>query len=348
MSYEIGMQAVNLQMPDEIPHTEYCDHPELIRQMTGLNPADPDPAKAGRAWQEFYRTWKYDIVWNSCDGMDWKGRTSSMGHAEYMENGSDYNNQIYCPFKTEEDVLNFDAVQEFGLPDVREWTEKFGRNYREGQKQTPFLVFPGGYYNTLFSACIRIFGWEMFLASVPCDAERFDKVLESIYKISEANFTAWSKTDIKVFICHDDIVWTSGAVFHPDWYRKYIFPRYKRLWKILKDRGIKILFCSDGNFDEFVGDIAGAGADGFIFEPVTDLKSIVEKYGKTKVIIGNADCRILTFKGKKEIEQEVRRCVELGKKCPGFFMAVGNHIPCNVPVENALYYFELYDKMRRR
>ena len=29
-------------------------------------------------------------------------------------------------------------------------------------------------------------------------------------------------------------------------------------------------------------------------------------------------------------------------------MAVGNHIPANTPVENALYYNEVFEKLRRR
>ena len=32
----------------------------------------------------------------------------------------------------------------------------------------------------------------------------------------------------------------------------------------------------------------------------------------------------------------------------GFFMAVGNHIPANTPVENALYYNEVYEELSRR
>jgi hypothetical protein len=29
-------------------------------------------------------------------------------------------------------------------------------------------------------------------------------------------------------------------------------------------------------------------------------------------------------------------------------MAVGNHIPSNTPIENALYYNEVYDELSRR
>lgn len=33
---------------------------------------------------------------------------------------------------------------------------------------------------------------------------------------------------------------------------------------------------------------------------------------------------------------------------PGCFFAVGNHIPFNVPVENALLYFELIEEYGKR
>ena len=83
-------------------------------------------------------------------------------------------------------------------------------------------------------------------------------------------------------------------------------------------------------------------------EPITDMKYIAEKYGKTHFFIGNFDTRILLNGTKKQIEQEVERCMEIGKDCPGFFMAVGNHIPANTPVDNALYYNEVYEKLSTR
>ena len=181
------------------------------------------------------------------------------------------------------------------------------------------------------------------------DAERFGEyVLEGFFQLTLANVRAWAKTDIKVFIQHDDMVWTSGAIFKPDWYRRYIFPRYKRFWEVLHEAGIRVLFCSDGNFTEFVDDIAAAGSDGFIFEPLTSLEYVVERYGRTHVIVGNADCRILTFGEKSAIKAEVERCMRVGKPCPGFVMAVGNHIPVNVPMDNVLYYFDLVRAMGGR
>ncbi|MGQ9630563.1 MAG: uroporphyrinogen decarboxylase family protein [bacterium] len=343
MSYERGWSALNLEMPDTIPHTEYCSHPRLVKHIVGFDPREDESA-----WAKFYEATNYDLLWNTNDGPTWTGRTTNMGHAVFQEGGTDFDANIRCPFKDPEEVLSFDPVAEYGLPEIDERARYFERVYREGQGRHPNLVFTGGYYKTIFSACIQAFGWEMFLASAPLDYERFDRVLEGFFEISLANFRAWARTSAPVFICHDDIVWTQGAVFHPNWYRKYIFPRYKKLWSILKDAGKIVLFCSDGNFTEFVDDIASAGADGFIFEPLTDLRYIVERYGRTKVIVGNVDVRILMFGSREDIRREVERCADLGRDCPGYFFAVGNHIPHNVPIDNVLYYFELINELGKR
>jgi len=352
MSYEIGMKILNLEWTERVGRTEYCDHTALVRYITGHDPLSPDQEESYKAWKLFYEWAEYDILWFSHDGpVDWGalGRITDMGHAVYMEGGIDYRDKIYCPFKTPEEVLSFYAAEEYGLPDIKERAKFFQKIYDEGQKAYPSLVFPGGYYKTLVSGCIQSFGWEMFLLAIGTDPVRFGEyVLEGFSELTLANIKAWAKTNIKVFISHDDMVWTEGAFIHPSWYRKYIFPRYKKLWEPLKEKGIKVLFCSDGDFTEFVDDLAEAGADGFIFEPLTSLDYIVERYGKTHIIVGNADCRILTFGTKEDVEKEVKRCIEKAKHCPGFIMAVGNHIPSNVPIENALYYFELVREYGRR
>jgi len=352
MSLEIARQIMNLEMPDRVGRTEYCAHPELVRHVTSLDPNSDDPEEARKATQAFYRWANFDFLWMNDDGpVDWAelGRTTDMGHAVYAEGGTDFRDTTVCPFRTPDEVLEFDAAEEYGLPDVEARADYFQNFHNDVQQTHPTVLVPGGYVKTLISGCIQSFGWDMFLEAVGTDPVRFgDRVLEGFFKLTLANVQAWAKTDIEVFIQHDDIVWSEGPVFNPDWYRRYVFPRYAKLWRVLKEKDIRVIFCSDGNFDEFIDDIARAGADGFIFEPLTSLDRIVEGYGTTHVIVGNADCRILTFGTKDDIAAEVKRCMTLGKPCPGFIMAVGNHIPPNVPLDNALYYFDLVEKYGRR
>jgi hypothetical protein len=335
MSYPIGIDTIHLRPTPRLAHTEYCSNEALRRAVL---------AETGNNLED---AWEFDLVWNTNDGpVPWRerGRTTDMGHSEFLEGGVDLREPKASPFTDVEQVLSFDAVDEYGLPDFDELVAVYEKQYQETQAARPNQVFPGGYYKTIVSGAIDAFGWEMLLTGA-ADLKRFEGVLDSIFRLSMHHYRAWAKTSIEVFICHDDMVWTEGPFVHPDFYRGEIFPRYKELWAVVKASGKKLLFCSDGNWTMFIDDIAAAGAEGFIFEPMVSLDAVVERYGRTHVIVGSkVDCRTLTFGAKDEIRAEVDATLELAFDCPGFMFAVGNHIPSNVPVDNAQFFFDYLQK----
>ena len=69
------------------------------------------------------------------------------------------------------------------------------------------------------------------------------------------------------------------ARMDPDIYRNVIIPRYAELFKSTHAAGKKQLFCSDAHYSMFVDDLAEAGADGFIVEPVVDFEMMSRKFG---------------------------------------------------------------------
>ncbi|NIA15040.1 MAG: hypothetical protein GWP08_13285 [Nitrospiraceae bacterium] len=339
MSYAIGIDTLRLRPTERIAHTDYCSNDALRRHLT---------ATPGVRFEDALGL---DFIWSTDDGpVPWeeRGRVTDMGHAEFLENGSDKRQPGVCPFQNVEEVLTFDAVEEYGLPDFDELVVYYENAYHQAQARHPNQVFPGGYYKTIVSGAIQAFGWDMLLMAA-ADQERFERVLDSFFRLTLHHVKAWAQTSIEVFINHDDMVWTEGAFMAPDFYRRAIFPRYQALWQVLRDAGKIVLFCSDGDFGAFVDDIAGAGAHGFIFEPMMDLDPIVAKYGKTHVIVGSkVDCRTLTFGRHEEIRAEVDATLALARECPGFVFAVGNHIPSNVPLENAVFYLDYLREHVRR
>jgi len=290
-------------------------------------------------------------MWNTTIGpseLEKRGRVTKMGHAVYEEGGTDFDTKAQCPFKDIEDVLTFDPYEEYGEVDINEAVKEIENYYKQQQMIYKDTVNMGGVYVTLFSGLIEIFGWEMFLLAAGMDINRFDRVIESYYRWIKQYYLAFAKSNVPVFMCHDDICWTSGAVFSPDWYRKAIFPRLKKLLEPLFKAGKKIIFTSDGNYTEFFDDIVDSGAHMLVMEPSCDMQLFADKYGKTHGFVGNADTTILLSGTKRDIYNEVNRCMNIGKKYPGFIIAVGNHIPPNTPVDNALYYNEAYFKLRGR
>jgi len=346
MSYTRGWQAINLDMPDRIPHTEYIFHRQFTKKVTGLDPESDDPDECARAGAALAKALDYDFLW-SVFTLPYEGPRTEMGHGQYTERGGDVVEAI-VPFTTPEQVLAFDPEKHISFPGLDELTEQVRTWHARMQADYPDAVVPGGFYLSVFTWAIVTFGWESFMMAAAIDEERFDQILEGFTRITEQVIEAHIRAEIPVFLCHDDLVWTSGSPFRPDWYRQHVFPRYKRIWAPLKEAGIKILYCCDGNFTNFIDDIVEAGSDGFIFEPYTSLETIVERYGQSQVIIGNIDTRILTFGDHDKIRAEVKRCADLGRDCPGYFFAVGNHIPYNVPIPAVECYLEATEEMGKR
>ncbi|MBM4033753.1 MAG: hypothetical protein FJ291_18500 [Planctomycetes bacterium] len=352
MSHEDGWAAFNLEMPRRIPRSEFdaeC-HWGLVRAVTGINVGVESPRELKQeARLAFIRAWNYDVVFGCLIGHgELDALRTNMGHAVYAAGGIDYDANIRCPFKSPEEVLAFDPWAAYGPRDRAELTRRFDEHYRRQCEAHPDAVNMTGVYISCVSGLIAIFGWEMLLTAAGLDPEGFGEVTNRYAAWVRQYYEALADSEAPVVYSHDDIVWTSGAVFRPAWYRRYVFPNLRKHYEPLVAAGKKIVFVSDGDYTEFIDDIAGCGASGFFFEPLTDLRLLAGRYGQTHVLIGNVDTRVLLSGRKAQIRAEVERCIAIGRGCPGYFIGVTNMIPANTPVENALYYNQVYERLARR
>jgi hypothetical protein len=352
MSHDDGWSAINLQMPARVPHTEYSveSHWEVVKAVTGIdvNPYSPDVVKR-KASQALIRAWNYDFMWSTLIGGELfiKYKTD-MGHALYAAGGVDWRDSVYCTFKTPEEVLSFNFLDTYGPCDRPAWKYRFEQHYQSNCLANPDAVNMTGIYVTLISGFIDIFGWDMLLLAAGTDPVAFGSLANRYADFMLPFFESLAEANVPIVMIHDDMVWSSGPIFSPKWYRQFVFPNYRRYFEPLRQAGKKIMFTSDGNYTEFIDDLAACGINGFILEPMTDMAYIANKYGQTHTFIGNADTRILLNGTMPDIRAEVERCMSIGKWCPGFFMAVGNHIPPNTPVESVLYYMHVYQEMSLR
>lgn len=339
MCRQTALDNINLKPTKRWGHTEYSlgYHPDYLAKHTGLAQGDPNLLRCAHDKFEF------DFIWNVNDGLvDWKnaGRVTDMGHASYVADGSDQRAPSESPFKTMEEVWDFDAVKEYGLPDKDEQVRTYEQQVQQSRQAFPNQLTTGGFYKSIVSGAIAAFGWDMLLmaASDPCKMEH---VLDSFFRFTRFHMKAWARTSVDVVIQHDDFVWTSGAFMNPDFYRTVIIPRYAELWKPIHEAGKKVLFCSDGDYSEFTKDVAEAGADGFIFEPCMDFKSMVDTFGKTHCLVGSCvDCRDLTFQKWDKVKADIDKTFEVLADCKGAIVAVGNHLPPNIPEAMLDQYFE--------
>ncbi|MCF6175027.1 MAG: uroporphyrinogen decarboxylase family protein [Victivallaceae bacterium] len=353
MSYKLGLAALNMEMTDTVPRTEYSaeSHWELIKKVTGIDTAIKDSRQ--EASESFCKAWEYSFNWCTCihgAQISAKGPTTDLGHAIYMENKegqSDYSDHTSVAYPDPMEALELDIPTVYGEYGKDEIISMFDEKFRLKCKNVPDALNMAGIYINPVSGMLKIFGWDTLLMMMGLDLNKFNKVLESYCIWLEQFYRGFCESNVPVFMMHDDICWTSGPFAPPEWYRTQIFPWYTKWINMLKASGKRVIFTSDGDYSCFFDDIVKCGAEMLVMEPCCDMAIFAEKYGETHGFVGGVDVRILQG-SKEEIRKAVQTAMDIGKKCPGYIFCTGNHIPPNVPVNNAIYYNDCYLKMRKR
>ena len=98
MSRERGYSAIRLEMPAEIPHTQYCSHHAFMSKVTGLPEGSPDLSR------QAMEVLDYDFIWWT-DRPQVEGRFSHMGLAFWNESqpGADTRHEAFSDI---EEALN--------------------------------------------------------------------------------------------------------------------------------------------------------------------------------------------------------------------------------------------------
>ncbi|MEM1507377.1 MAG: uroporphyrinogen decarboxylase family protein [Candidatus Bathyarchaeia archaeon] len=326
---------------------EFLNHTEFIAKISGLNPLE----KPREAQSLAFAKLDLDMTWFTYTPLE----DFIAKRYKSIEVRKDSWSQAYptewrktIEVKSINEVLDFDPFSEWNIPSQEDLAEHFREVHREYQSTYRSQLVPGGTYHTCLMWLIKMFGLNYVVKAAYMDPKGFEKLLGRFGNLSLLEAKAWSQTDIKAFISHDDICSTRGPFFPMNWMRRYIFPWYNRVWSELKSKGIVVLFCTDGDMTPIMDDISEAGADGFIIEECSNLSLIAEKYGNDKVIVGGVDIGRLTYGTVSDVVIEVKRCLKIAGSYPGYFINVSGSIPDNVPLTNLEAYFKAVKKYGRK
>ena len=346
MGKERAIKALYLEPTDKIPSCETLEHPQIISEITGSDPYTNTKETFIKAVKALDIDWLLDIPCRAVQfTKEETTKTLDDGRklTEWGVAGSEWEDENV--FSSVEEVLKYRPLE-----DTEGKVRVVSKEYRDGRIKTARenreiagdnCLVSGMYYTTLFQFGIMSFGWENFLVAAGSEPEIYSTILDQFAEISYQNVSEWVKDDCPVFFFHDDLAITRGLVFKPEWYRKEIFPRYEKIIEPAKQAGKRIVFVSDGNYTELIDDIFAVGVDGIMVDCYNDLDMILKKYGEKHPIIGNIDTLILTNGSYEDIKQEVKRCTEIGKRYPGYFMKAAGDLPHNIPMENLKNYFKL-------
>ncbi len=155
---------------------------------------------------------------------------------------------------------------------------------------------------------------------------------------------ALTEVEVDVFNFNEDLAYKSGPLLSPKIYTEFFLPRHKRIIAFLRQYGVKVIeLDSDGNTEPLVPLFLEAGVNcHWPLEAAAgmDPLKIRRKYGNNLALSGGIDKRELA-KGKKAIEEELRRKILPMLDSGGYIPTVDHTVPPDISLENFTYYLEL-------
>jgi hypothetical protein len=327
------------------PSKETLNHAGLVYLASGIDPY----VNTKDAYIEAYRSLGIDIL----NRVPKKNVVKTLKIGESMPCGNGYKRAYIGLFDTYfrerypyKDVDEFFAAEAFDLdydelitPVPHKLNQKKIREKMDiaGDVGLYYYMF----YTTLFMWGVEYLGWEVFMMAATLEPDLFEqKFLRRAFEKSKTYLAELAEADIPYVFVHDDLADKSGPVFSPDWYDKYIFPKYPELWKPIKAKGKKVIFTADGNMEHFLKPLKESGVDGVMLEnPSTNFDAILEVFGDGIVICG-MDTYLLTFGTPKEISGHVDMISRKTAGIPGFAVCSPGGLHNNISIENLEAYFD--------
>jgi len=132
----------------------------------------------------------------------------------------------------------------------------------------------------------------------------------------------------------DDLAHADGFFFSPDFYRRVLFPWFKRYGEVAASRNMPLIYHCDGVIWDIIPDLLDCGITALqpIEPKAMDIVEVKRKWGDHLALIGNIDLgHTLTLGTPQEVEAEVRQRIrELapgGGYCVGSSNSIANYVP---------------------
>jgi len=328
--FERYLKALRCEEPDRVPQGDW--HVDQRPKETFLG----RPVKTLQDQVDFWHTAGYDYMTASSgilepvrppEGMTTKGEGV---HTEYGDKVS----REWA--HTHEGVLtNWEKFEKYKWPtvddlDLSKW-DVFDKMLPKGMKAILLL-------GKIYTPAWMYMGAETFFNSLETDEELVAAIINKIGDIQFQTFLRVTEHPcVGAVLNPDDIAFNTGLLVHPKYLRKHLFPWYKKMGKICREKGIGFIFHSDGDCTEVMEDLIDCGFHAFnpIQPNAMNIVEVKKKWGKKLCLIGNINLdSTLTLGTPEDVRAEVYERIRTIGPGGGYMVSSSNSITDYVPPEN--------------
>ncbi|MBN2592781.1 MAG: hypothetical protein JXA81_04675 [Sedimentisphaerales bacterium] len=376
------LKALDHQIPDRVPidlggfqtgihkkaYIELLDYLGINDELTIMDPVQQLAKPCEELLERFHVDIRYicahgpdsfkgGIEHNERDGRLWHDLKDEFGVVWSMPDDQ----QLYMDISHHPLAdATIKDLEDYPFPDGGDPTRFTGvrEEALELRNETPYAISTG-IGGVVYEICWYMRGLERWFTDMIENPEFCEALLDKTLKFWLDYFDGFMAEIgdlVDVVMIGDDLTGQSGPLFSPDFYRKVVKPRQKRLVQHIKSlTKAKIWYHTCGACYKYIPELIDNGID--ILNPVqiglpnmepTKLKDMFGS--RISLWGGGIDAQhILPFAGPGEIREHVRRNIEIFRTGGGYVFNNVHNIQAGVPPENivalfdAAYEFGFYD-----
>jgi methanogenic corrinoid protein MtbC1 len=238
-------------------------------------------------------------------------------------------------------ITTWEQFEKFEWPSLDDFNfhkwETFGKILPPGVKAVAVL-------GRIYTSAWMLMGADTFYGSLESNEALVSAMFERVGRIQyETLLRLLEYPSIGAIVNPDDIAHNAGWLVHPKYFRKYIFPWYKKMATECRNKGVGFVFHSDGDCTDAMDDIIKCGFHGFnpIQPNCMDIDEIKKRWGQSICLIGNINLdSTLTLGSPQDVRAEVYERIRTLAPGGGYMMASSNSITDYVPLENMKALFD--------
>ena len=376
------MKALNHQIPDRVPidfggiqtgihkkaYIELLDYLKIVDEVKILDPVQQLAQPCEELLERFHvdvrylyahepESFKDGIEQNEREGKLWHDLKDEFGVVWSILNEQQlYMGIMHHPLAD----ATIKDVEDYQFPNGGDPTRFIGVREKalKLRDHTPYAILTGS-YGAVYETCWYMRGLERWYADMAENPAFCEALLDKVLKFWLGYFDAFMAEVgdlIDIVMIGDDLAGQGGPLFSPDFYRKVVKPRQKKLVRHIKSlTDAKVWYHTCGSCFEYIPELIDNGID--ILNPVQiglpnmEPEKLKTKFSNELVFWGGAiDAQhVLPFAKPEEIKEHVRRNLEIFKPGGGYVFSNVHNVQPGVPPENivalydAAYEFGFYD-----
>jgi uroporphyrinogen decarboxylase len=244
-----------------------------------------------------------------------------------------------------------DDIADYPFPDGSDPTRFAGVREQalEIRNETPYAISTG-IGGVVYEYCWYMRGLERWFMDMLENTDFCEALLDETLKFwmdYYSGFLAEVGDIIDIVMIGDDLAGQQGPLFSPEFYRKFVKPRHKKLIEHIKSLTIaKIWYHTCGDCTEYIPELIDNGVD--ILNPIQinagsmEPQILKDRFGKDIVFWGGGidSQHVLPFAKPDEVRKHVRKNLEIFKPGGGYVFNNVHNIQAGVPAENIIAMYD--------